>query len=215
MIETNETISKEIQPNRALRARYRAQRRQIGLEHQAQHAEAATRAVLTSGLMHRARRCGLYFAQATDGELDTLPLLSRLWAAGKTVACPVVGARGDMDFYQVKPGTPLSLNRYGIPEPRTRGQRSARYLNPLSLDVLFLPLVAFDDGGNRLGLGAGYYDRFLGNLPEKLRPLTVGLAHEAQRAKEGLVRQPWDIPLDAIATEDGWQAFSSRAKVIF
>jgi len=164
--------------------------------------------------MNRLQRCGLYFSQASDGELDTLPLLSRLWAAGKIVAVPVVGSRAEMDFYRVIPRTPLSQNRYGIPEPRTRGSGAGRYINPLALDVVFMPLVAFDESGNRLGMGAGYYDRFLGRLPAALRPLTVGLAHDLQRVPEGLERQPWDVPLDAIATESGWQAFSPRAKVL-
>ncbi len=164
--------------------------------------------------MNRARRCGLYFSQAGDGELDTLPLLSRLWAAGKTVAAPVVGDSAEMDFYQVTPRTALTLNRYGIPEPRTRGTRSGRYLKPLSLDVLFMPLVAFDAEGNRLGMGAGYYDRFLGRFPAGMRPLTVGLAHEVQRTDVALTPEPWDIPLDAVATDAGWQAFSRRAMVL-
>ena len=200
--------------SRSLRARHRRARRNIGPERQAEHAEAAARAVLVSGIMARASRVGLYFSQAQDGEIDTLPLLTRLWAAGKTVAAPVVGAAGEMDFYQVTPRTSLAHNRYGIIEPRTRGARSGRYLDPLSLNVLFLPLVAFDDDGNRLGMGAGYYDRFIGRLPESMRPLIVGLAHEVQRAAMPLDRQPWDIPMDAVATEAGWQAFSRRAKVL-
>ena len=170
--------------------------------------------MLVSGVMARASRVGLYFSQVQDGEIDTLPLLTRLWAAGKTVAAPVVGAAGEMDFYQVTPRTSLAHNRYGIIEPRTRGARSGRYLDPLSLNVLFMPLVAFDADGNRLGMGAGYYDRFIGRLPESMRPLIVGLAHEVQRAAGTLDRQPWDIPLDAVATEAGWQAFSRRAKVL-
>lgn len=170
--------------------------------------------MLNSGVLNRADRCGLYFSQAGDGELDTLPLLSRLWAMGKTVACPVVGERGLMDFYQVTPATPLSTNHYGIPEPRTRGVRSARFVNALSLNVLFLPLVAFDDAGSRLGMGAGYYDRYLGGLTPALRPLTIGIAHDCQHSTTPLVRQPWDIPLDAVATEAGWQPFTPRAKVI-
>lgn len=198
----------------SLRARHRRARRQIGPERQAAHAEALARTVLTAGVLNRASRVGLYFSQIADGEIDTLPLLSRLWAAGKTVACPVVGAKGEMDFYQVTPRTSLTHNRYGIVEPRTRGRGAGRFLNPLSLNVLFMPLVTFDDDGNRLGMGAGYYDRFVGALPQTMRPLLIGLAHEVQRASGPLDHQPWDIPLDAVATEVGWQAFSPRAKVL-
>lgn len=215
MTTSDQTLRRERQRARAsARALYRERRRLIGPDQQQLHAEAVTRAVLGSGLMNRTSRCGLYFSQHADGELDTLPLLSRLWAASKTVACPVVGSRGEMDFYQVTPRTFLSLNRYGIPEPRTRGARAGRYLKPLSLDVLFMPLVAFDDAGNRLGMGAGYYDRFLARFPASMRPLTVGLAHEAQRDPDGLGQEAWDIPLDAVVTEAGWHAFSPRAMVL-
>lgn len=199
--------------NRQLRRDFRELRRLLDPGAQAAHAEAVARAVVNARLLLRSNGCGLYFTQPQDGELDTLPLLSRLWSAGKTVACPVVTDDGSMDFYQVRPATRLVLNRYGIPEPRTRGAEAGRYLNPRRLSVVFLPLVAFDDSGGRLGMGAGYYDRYLGGIPGAFRPLTVGLAHEVQRSSAPLPRQPWDIPLDAVATEAGWQAFSLRAKV--
>lgn len=199
---------------RELRKRYRRARKLIGLEHQAEHAEAVARAILNSGITNRFDRCGLYFAAMADGELDTLPLLARLWAMGKNVACPVVGSDGLMDFFQVKPTTPLTSNRFGIPEPCTRGSRSARFVNPLSLSVVFMPLVAFDTSGTRLGMGAGYYDRYLGRLPSSMRPLSVGIAHEVQRSTDPLFRQPWDVPMDAVVTEAGWQPLNTRAKVV-
>lgn len=172
--------------------------------------------MLQSGLVNRASRCGLYFAQTGDGELDTGPLLSRLWSMRRMVAVPVVSAGGLMDFYQVKPTTPLCRNRYGIEEPQTGGARAraATLVNPRSLSLLFVPLVVFDDLGNRLGMGAGYYDRYLGRLAAPLRPLIVGLAHHCQRSPEPLARRSWDIPLDGVVTEAGWQPFSPRAKVI-
>lgn len=199
--------------HRRLRRLFREQRRALDPGTQAAHAEAVARVVVNARLLLRFDACGLYFTQPDDGELDTLPLLSRLWAAGKTVGCPVVADDGHMDFYRVKPATRLVLNRWGIPEPRTRGRDAGSYLNVRRLSVLFLPLVAFDGSGARLGMGAGYYDRYLGRIPADLRPLVVGLAHEVQRSPDPLPRQPWDVPLDAVATEAGWQPFSRRAKV--
>jgi len=199
--------------NRRLRRLFREQRRVLGAGTQAAHAEAVARVVINARLLLKLDACGLYFTHPDDGELDTLPLLSRLWSAGKTVGCPVVTENGTMDFYRVRPTTALVLNRYGIPEPRTRGRNAGSYLNPRRLSVLFLPLVAFDGVGGRLGMGAGYYDRFLGRIPRALRPLVVGLAHEVQRSSTPLPRQPWDVPLDAVVTEAGWQAFHLRAKV--
>jgi len=202
------------QPSSAkLRRQYRQARRSISYTTQIVHADATARLVTNSGVLLQSAVCGVYLAQHVDGELDTLPLLSRLWSMSKTVGCPVVGRERNMDLYRVEPSTRLIANRYGILEPSTRGVGSGRYLNPLSLSVLFLPLVAFDEAGTRLGMGAGYYDRYLGRLSHTLRPLLIGLAHEAQRAQAPLPRHDWDIPLDAVVTESGWQAFTSRAKV--
>lgn len=198
---------------RRLRRHFRDQRRALDPGIQAAHAEAVARTVVNARLLLRIDTCGLYFTHPDDGELDTLPLLSRLWAAGKTVGCPVVADDGSMDLYRVRPSTRLVMNRFGIPEPGTRGRGAGSYLNPRRLSVLFLPLVAFDGSGGRLGMGAGYYDRYLGRIPIPLRPLVVGLAHEVQRSPAPLPRQPWDVPLDAVATESGWQAFHLRAKV--
>ena len=196
-----------------LRRRFRRSRRLLTHAEQLSHANAVTRAVINSGILYSASTCGIYFAQIDDGELDTLPLLSRLWSFSKIVGCPVIGPQQGMDFYRVTPQTRLLTNCYGIPEPRTHGTGAARFLNPLTLSVLFMPLVAFDDRGTRLGMGAGYYDRYLDRLDGRLRPLLIGLAHEVQRATATLERQPWDIPLDGVVTEAGWQAFSSRANL--
>src|SRR5690606_40461575 len=65
-----------------------------------------------------------------------------------------------------------------------------------------LPLVAFDARGNRLGMGGGFYDRTFARAPRArtLRPRLVGLAHHFQQVAS-LPAEPWDIPLDAIATD--------------
>ena len=82
-------------------------------------------------------------------------------------------------------------------------------MHPLGLSLLFMPLVAFDDQGNRVGMGLGFYDRFLGRLPATLRPRLIGLAHEVQRSPARLEHKPWDIPLDGVITEAGWQSFTT------
>ena len=196
-----------------LRRRFRQRRRALSAHEQSVNADRVARAIAGSSTILSASNCGVYLAFLHDGELDTLPLLSRLWSMSKTVACPVIGRGWDMDFYRVTPTTRLVHNRYGLLEPSTRGFRSGRYLNPRSLSVLFMPLVAFDDSGARLGMGAGYYDRFLGKLQPTLRPLLVGLAHEVQRSDEMLPTNDWDVPLDAVVTEAGWQPFTRRAMV--
>ncbi len=146
-----------------------------------------------------------YFGNQADGELSTVPLLARLVTTGKRVALPVVGKGGSMSLYRYRRHAPLVPNRFGIPEPAP----GAPYVAPLSVDVLLVPLVAFDGYGVRLGMGAGYYDRFLGRLPPSMRPRLVGLAHEVQRSLDPLPFADWDVPLDGVITERGWQSFQT------
>ena len=75
--------------------------------------------------------------------------------------------------------------------PPAAARRSAN-----ELDIIFLPLVGWDEFGNRLGMGGGFYDRTLAGVRQ---PLLVGLAHDCQRA-ERVPREAWDISMDFVAT---------------
>ncbi len=75
--------------------------------------------------------------------------------------------------------------------------------NPLpseKFDVIIVPVLGFDKAGNRLGLGGGWYDKFLITQPKALK---VGLAYQAGLIENGLPAEPHDISLDKIITEDG------------
>lgn len=133
---------------------------------------------------------------AVDGELDPGPLLASLSGRGARVHLPVLD--GDaLRFGPVDEMTELADNRFGIPEPTG--------VDPVDggdLDVVLVPLVAVDPRGNRLGFGAGFYDRtfaFLRSATRPARPLLVGLAHDLQ-VVDALDPSPWDVPLDAVLT---------------
>lgn len=189
---------------RALRRSFRQRRRRLTASVRAAHAEAAARHFFVAGLQFSGRTFGAYVA--ADGELDPAPLLRRLRHPRRRLALPVVRRGGVMDFYQVRPGTRFVTNRFGIPEPAP----GTPWVPPLSIDVLLMPLVAFDDRGNRLGMGAGFYDRFIGRLPARLRPRLIGLAHEVQRSEAPLPAAPWDVPLDGVLSEAGWRPLERR-----
>ncbi|HCL5339756.1 TPA: 5-formyltetrahydrofolate cyclo-ligase [Salmonella enterica] len=132
-----------------------------------------------------------------DGELDTQPLIEQLWLSGKRVYLPVLHpfSPGNLLFLHYHPHSELVTNRLKIQEPKL----DVRDVLPLSqLDVLVTPLVAFDEDGQRLGMGGGFYDRTLQNWPSHdLTP--VGYAHDCQRV-EKLPVEEWDIPLPAVVT---------------
>jgi len=138
-----------------------------------------------------ARRIALYLA--SDGEIDTAPLSADCRAAKKQLFLPVIGEKNLMEFAEWKPGSELATNRYGIPEP----PRSAQRCTAVALDIIVLPLVAWDRTGGRLGMGGGYYDRALAGVNG---PLLVGLAHAVQQVPQ-VPRDEWDIPLDYVVTD--------------
>lgn len=122
---------------------------------------------------------------------------------GKAVFLPVIpGGRGRrLAFGHMTASTRLRANRFGILEPDTR-----RLVTAPQLDLILLPLVAFDVCGNRVGMGGGYYDASLGYLRQRRRwrrPRLLGVAHELQRVDHIDVDR-WDVALDGVVTD---QAF--------
>lgn len=146
---------------------------------------------------------------ACNGELDPAPLLERAWTAGRSVYLPVLDGDCSLCFARYFPGAPLRRNRFNIPEPEVP---PAEWLEPSRLDLVLAPLVAFDPTGTRLGMGGGYYDRAFAFLRHPdcrgHRPVLLGLGYEFQRVA-ALVRQAWDVPLDAVVTEAALSVFST------
>ena len=92
--------------------------------------------------------------------------------------------------------------RFGIPEP---ARIHDRRIKSIALDLVLLPLVAFDTAGHRLGMGGGYYDHSFEFIRRRVhwnKPRLVGLAYEFQRLPL-IEPEPWDVSLDAVATEQG------------
>jgi 5-formyltetrahydrofolate cyclo-ligase len=144
---------------------------------------------------------GLYVSVET--ELDTLALRKLAMARNCRVFLPRIVSYGARRMLMcADAGGPLKPNRYGIAEPS-----AALCITAADLSVLFLPVVGFDAQGNRLGMGAGYYDRFLAGT----RPLLVGLAYACSRITD-LPALPHDVPLDAIVTETGIEYFHQGAR---
>jgi 5-formyltetrahydrofolate cyclo-ligase len=151
----------------------------------------------------RARSLVLYIA--ADGEIDPQILLRHALAQGKRVYLPQLRSGNRLGFGEYRAGMRLRRNRFGIPEPLLR-----RHLSLEKLDLVLLPLVAFDRRGNRLGMGGGFYDRTLAGLCSAYvsranTPRLIGLAHAFQEV-ENLSSQSWDVPLNGILTNSGWLA---------
>lgn len=133
-------------------------------------------------------------------EIDPRPLLDRLRGKGYRLCLPVV-ANPHMIFREFTRDTAFEPAEFGIMEPVA----SSPELRP---DVLLMPLAAFDDRGNRLGWGKGYYDIAIAAL-EQHGPITcIGLAFQVQEV-DHIPVEPHDKPLDGILTEAGYRSFAS------
>lgn len=136
----------------------------------------------------------------TDGEVDLHGVVAPLRERGWRLLLPVIGAARSMELVDWAPDTALEPNRFGVLEPAP-GTGSVTPVD--DVDVVVLPCVAVDERGNRLGFGAGYYDRLLEASAARalgVRPLRVGAVFDVQMT-DAIEPAPWDVPLDVVVTE--------------
>ena len=195
---------------RSLRATLRTRRRELSAAEQEQAAQALKRNLVRLPEVLAARRIAFYVAQ--DGEIDPAHLMTWCLKANKRCYLPVLASgqhEGRLWFGRVQVGDPLRPNRFGIPEPVDSIDHR---LDPWTLDVVLLPLVGFDNRGHRLGMGGGFYDRSLAFKQCFRRPWLIGIAHRFQLT-DSLPADEWDIPMDAIATDENILRFND-ARVV-
>lgn len=138
-------------------------------------------------------------------ELDTRPLLAAAWEDGRKVLLPrVIQASGWMTLHSVASWEELAPGAYGIHEPVTSALESGDA--GAIPDVVFVPGLAFDLRGGRLGYGRGYYDRLWAaweaEMPAAKRPVWAGLCYGLQLVPE-VPMDDHDAYMDMLITEDG------------
>ncbi|MDQ0457043.1 5-formyltetrahydrofolate cyclo-ligase [Rhizobium paknamense] len=137
-------------------------------------------------------------------EADIRPLLESLRQGGQAICLPVVLDRETIAFRLWPVGAELVNTGFG-----TRGPGPE--LAEVDPDVLLMPLAGFDCQGNRIGYGAGHYDRAIARLNAKgLKPRLIGIAFDCQEV-EAVPAEPHDVPLDAVVTESGVRLLTSRS----
>lgn len=185
-------------PANTKRCRLRDTRRSLTTAQQRVAAEKVAERLVQQAFFQSATRIGTY--RQSDGEVDPKPL-QRRFSDVKQWFLPRLAADSStaMMFAEICDGTPLVANRFGIPEPAIASSRSE---HAASMELILLPLVGFDRNGNRLGMGGGYYDRMLVDVPtvESGGPLLVGLAHACQECRQ-ISPHSWDIKLNLIITD--------------
>jgi 5-formyltetrahydrofolate cyclo-ligase len=179
-----------------LRRRLRTRRNALSAEERRLAARRLASNVAGTRFFLTCRRIACYLPN--DGEIDTRDVIEHIGRLRKTCYLPVLSrlSHDRLWFARIKPDTEFAPNRFGIPEPLAKARAQ-------ELDLILMPLVGFDDRGNRLGMGGGYYDRsleFLRHRRHWRKPHVLGLAYDFQRVN-GLAPDPWDIPLQGVVTE--------------
>ena len=190
----------------AVRKHLRACRKNLSKSFRRHAALQIQRGMINTGFVLRAKRFGLFIPHGA--EIDTLPLIARLLAMGKEVYLPSVPNNRytlRLWFSRLDANSRWVSNHFGVPEIHL-----SHVVRAPALDVLCMPLVGYDLHGYRLGMGGGYYDASLAYLRHRhswRRPKLLGLAFSCQRLDEPLSRDAWDVPLDAVLTEQGLERF--------
>jgi 5-formyltetrahydrofolate cyclo-ligase len=181
-----------------LRREMRRRRTALDARERMQASMAVAAEILAMPEFGRAGDVAIYWAVRSE-----LPLLHSVTALGNTghrLSLPMVQVDGTLRFGRWRSGASTQPNRFGIPEPLVEAGET---LDAIDLDVILVPLVAFDMHGGRLGSGAGFYDRsfaFLLDRPRPARPFLLGIGYAFQQVPE-LPVETWDVPLDAVVTE--------------
>ncbi|WP_373818686.1 5-formyltetrahydrofolate cyclo-ligase [Glaesserella sp.] len=139
----------------------------------------------------------LAFYLPFNGEISPIPLIERLQTLNKKIYLPVLHpfSAHQLLFLEYHSPQDLETNRFGILQPKL----DVRNVLPLNeLEMIFVPLVACDQQGNRLGMGGGFYDR---TLAQAKHLVSVGLAHRNQQVEQ-LPVESWDEPLTHLILGD-------------
>ncbi len=139
----------------------------------------------------------LFTYVSIGNEVDTTWLITNAFLSGKRVYVPKVLDKKSMEFYQITKLNELTPGTLGIlePEPNILGQMEKE-----RNQIMIVPGLAFDQMGNRIGYGGGYYDRYFIEHPNK-NLSRIALAFDFQM-EEVLQAEQYDVPVHKIVTEN-------------
>jgi len=182
-------------PKTLLRKQLRQLRQVLTAQEQSMASQHLANQLAQLPWLSSCQHIGLYYP--SDGEISPLSFvaehpnkqfyLSSLSTTEKRALC----------FHPWGLTSAIRYNSLNVAEPAE--QEKTRSI--LALDMLLMPLVGFDNQGQRLGMGGGFYDYSLRHAAQaEARPYLVGVAHACQEV-DSLPIEPWDVPLDAVVTD--------------
>ncbi len=183
-----------------IRQAIRLERAKLSLEEQIEKSQKLTAIVIQLPEFLNSQHIAGYWPN--DNEISSLEILAIAHKLGKTCYLPRLDPNPivHMQFVEYCPGDKLTPNKLGILEPVLHNRK---IIPATLLDLVLVPLIAFDDHSRRLGMGKGYYDHTFAfhQTDPKTKPFLLGLAYDLQKV-ENLPSKTWDVPLDSIVTEN-------------
>lgn len=170
------------------------QRRALSLEQKERYSEIITEKILNLPEYQEANLCFMY-ASMSD-EFQTKELLKKALKAGKRVCLPYITNKNEklMQATMINSVEELVKGAYGI---LTVAEENIRIIDPKEIDFVLVPAVGFDHKGYRLGMGGGYYDRY---LIKATKAKLIGAVYSCQ-VVEAVVKDKHDIKVDILLTE--------------
>jgi 5-formyltetrahydrofolate cyclo-ligase len=184
-----------------LRVAYLTKRKSCTKEMQQACSVEICKKIINSSVYQKSNRIGFYSVNQQEIDLTCLWQLSM--EQGKISYFPIIASDQTLRFAPSTQTTLWFKNCYGIKEPH---YKEPDLITADELDLLILPLVAFDKHCHRLGMGLGYYDKTLAkNRPKML----IGAAYAFQYLRQIPV-DPWDVNLDMVVTEQTIYKYSCQ-----
>jgi 5-formyltetrahydrofolate cyclo-ligase len=180
------------QSKNAIRETYKQARKTLSEAYQIEKSQKIALLIKEMADYQKAKTLALY--HAVNGEISLDSVWESACLEGKTCYFPVLDEDKTLSFFPTTLNSPHENNKFGIPEPKIRKFA----LSPQEIDLIFVPLLAFDKRGTRLGMGGGFYDRTLAKVRHKK---IIGVAYTFQE-ETYIIPDPWDVRLNAIITPD-------------
>ena len=135
--------------------------------------------ILTQNFNLEGKTVHCFIPISKNNEIDTWLIIDRIMENGKVVVPKSNFEDNSMTHFYFEKDTELVLNKYDILEPK-----NAKPSEVKDIDIVLLPMLAFDKKGNRVGYGGGFYDRFIAELPETIQLIGLSLFEPVEEIKD-------------------------------
>ena len=183
-------VIKPVSPDEC-RFMLREQRKQLSFEVVTKISAIVSEKIMASTDFLNSQHIAYYLSH--ENEIDLSQVAVRALELKKSLYLPVFSAPHFLTFYRVDHNTQYQKNKFGILEPISKDSISVD-----QLDLMLVPLVAFDAFCNRMGRGLGCYDRY---LQASHQCKLMGVAYDFQKIAK-IESETWDVAMDCVVTEN-------------